>query len=966
MEVVVPKKLIEVALPLDEINKAAAREKSIRHGHPSTLHLWWARRPLAAARAVLFAQLVNDPAWKYSDEARGRPGVRSAITKKRNELFRLLAQLVQWESTKDAGVIERAQAEIRASWQEVCEANSSHPDAARLFSVEHPPEFHDPFAGGGALPLEAQRLGLTAHASDLNPVAVTINKAMIEVPPRFVGRAPVGPRRAGRQTESKALNDWPGTSGLAEDVRRYGAWFAGLAKERLGRFYAPVEVTQSLAAGRKDLAPYVGKRLTVIAWVWARTVRSPNPAFSDVHVPLVSTFMLSKKRGKQCWVEPVRDGDAGYHFDVKTGEPPDSAARGTKAPGRGADFFCVLSNSPITGDYIKAEGKAGRLGTRLLAVVAEGSQRRLYLPPRQEDEAMAGEAKPSWRPKGEVPARLSGGTCVPYGLASWGDLFTDRQALTLETLAGLIKDVREDVVARARAAGWDDGDTLEQGGDGARAYADAIATYLAFLVDKEAESLCSLATWSAAPKNELVVGTFRRQALPMTWDFGEANPFASSSGSITKNASAIAKVIDLSLSGFSAGSAEQADAQTQTTSEMKVISTDPPYYDNINYSDLSDFFYVWMRRSLSDVFPSLFQTLAVPKGEELVATAHRHGGREAAEKFFLSGMTDAMRRLAAVAHPAAPISIYYAFKQSETSGVGTSSTGWETFLEAVLRSGLAVVGTWPMRTERGARSVSIGTNSLASSIVLVCRRRASDAPSVSRKAFLRELDRSLPRAIEEMTADPDASIAPVDLQQACIGPGMALFSKYAGVLEADGSSMSVHDALIHINRAVDGFFAHAEGDLDADSRFCVGWFEQHGFGAGDFGQADVLARAKGTSVDGVEHAGVVQAGRGEVRLYRIEELPASWDPTKDLRTPIWEALHHLCRALADSEGEAGALLAKMSQKTDAVRQLAYRLYTLCERKGWAEHARPYNELITSWPEIVKASESVARGQIGLL
>lgn len=953
-KIITPKKLIEVALPLDDINKACAREKSIRHGHPSTLHLWWARRPLAAARAVLFAQLVNDPSWKYSDEDLKKPAVKGVITKRRSELFKLISELVLWENTTNERVLERARAEIRSSWRETCEANKTHPDAAKLFDQKKMPAFHDPFAGGGAIPLEAQRLGLESHATDLNPVAVLINKAMIEIPPKFAGRAPVGPVPTSEtQTHAKATEDWTGTKGLAEDVRRYGQWMRDEAERRIGHLYPKVKITKQMVKERPDLQQYEGEELTAIAWIWSRTVKSPNPAFSNVDVPLASSFLLATKPGKEVWIDPVVEMN-GYRFMVRTGKPPASAADGTKLS-RGANFKCILSESPILPEHIYREANAGRMGARLMAVVAEGNRGRVYVEATPEDAAAAQAAPASWSPNVAMPENPRWFSPPLYGLKTYGDLFTARQLAALTTFSDLALEVRERVKRDAReSAAEDDGRSLEAGGVGATAYADAVAVYLAFVADKEAESLCSLATWSSAAKNELVVSTFRRQALPMTWDFAEANCFASSSGSLEKNIEAIARAIETALSGSGSGTALQADAQTQRTSSLKFVSTDPPYYDNIGYADLSDFFYVWMRRTLGPIFPGLFETLAVPKAEELVATPYRHGGNAAAEAFFLGGMTLAMHRLAELANPCAPVTIYYAFKQSETEGAGTSSTGWETFLEAVLRAGFAVVGTWPMRTERDSRSIGIGTNALASSIILVCRTRAPEAGSISRKEFVRELERALPLAIADMTADPIAAIAPVDLAQACIGPGIGLFSKYGAVLEADGQSMTVHNALIHINKAVDAYFGD-DGDLDADTRFCITWFDLHGFEAGPFGDADNTARAKGTSVDGVKESGVVEAGRGKVRLYGLKELPKDWDPTKDDRVPVWEALHHLSRALGASEGEAGALLAKMPEKQDAVRQLSYRLYTLCERKGWAEHARAYNDLITSWPAIVEAS-----------
>jgi putative DNA methylase len=943
-----PKKLIEVALPLDAINAAAAREKSIRHGHPSTLHLWWARRPLAAARAVLFAQMVNDPGYQQGG------GFRYGVNKEkaaleRERLFKIIEDLVQWENTNNEDVLERARAEIRRSWRETCELNKNHPEAAELFNHDKLPGFHDPFAGGGAIPLEAQRLGLESFASDLNPVAVTINKAMIEIPPRFSGRAPVGPLPAAEK-QSKLHEDWRGARGLAEDVRRYGAWMRAEAEKRIGHLYPKITVTADMAVERPDLKSLVGQSLTVIAWLWARTVKSPNPAYSHVDVPLVSSYVLSSKEGKQSYVAPVVQGDD-YHFTVKVGAPPPGASDGTAAGKRGG-FYCPLSQSPIDYTYIRAEGVAGRMGARLMAIVAEGARGRVYLAPTDEHEAIARGAVPDWRPEVKLHGKCRVNVSN-YGIDTYGDLFTERQLVALTSFSDLVQSATARCQQDAVVAGMtDDGLALDLGGLGATAYAQAVGVYLAFIVEKLAEALSSLCTWSNAPKNELVVSTFRRQALPMTWDFGEANPFAESSGSLSKTVEAIARVLTTSVAAGTTSFALQADAQTQTVSRAKLVSTDPPYYDNIGYADLSDFFYVWLRKSLRPVFPELYATLAVPKAEELVATPYRHGSKEAAEAFFLEGMTQAMRNLVKQAHPAFPVTIYYAFKQSETKGEsGTSSTGWETFLEAVIQAGFGLTGTWPMRTERDARSIGIGANALASSIILVCRQRAADAPTVSRREFIRELNAALPEALDEMTrGGVNSPVAPVDLSQAIIGPGMAIFSQYAAVLEADGTPMRVRTALQLINRFL------AEDDFDHDTQFCLHWFEQQGWATGKFGEADVLARAKGTSVSGLQATGVVESGKGDLRLLRWAELPRDWSPETDTRLPVWEALHHLIRALnQDGESAAGALLARMPARAEPIRALAYRLYTLCERKGWADDARAYNELVTAWSAIEQAA-----------
>jgi len=954
-----PKKLIEVALPLDAINVASAREKSIRHGHPSTLHLWWARRPLATARAVLFSQLVNDPSWKWELENPGEipPNhLKASWAKSRKRLFAILEELVKWENTTNEPVLEQARVEIRKSWREACELNKDHPRAAALFDPDKLPAFHDPFAGGGAIPLEAQRLGLEAHASDLNPVAVLINKAMIEIPPKFAGNPPVNSEaneKIGSQT------GWRGAQGLAEDVRYYGRWMRDEAEKRIGHLYPPIEVTAEMAKERPDLKPLVGRKLTVIAWIWARTVKSPNPAFRHIDVPLAATFMLSTKPGKEAYVDPVIEG-GGYRFTVKVGKPKDAEAakNGTKLAR--ANFKCLMSATPIAGDYIKAEGKAGRISARLMAIVAEGDRRRVYLPPTEAMEVVVRRAKPEWKPDVEFFQQALGFRVGNYGMTKWSDLFTSRQLVALTTLSDLVQEAREQVKRDAIAAGLpDDGKPLAVGSTGATAYADAVAVYLAFALSKQADLGNSLCAWE--PIAQCPRHLFGRQAIPIVWDFAEGNPLGDSSGAwvvfVDGIAKAFAKAFEF-ISTKAIGYADQADAGRQGVSNSKVVSTDPPYYDNVGYADLSDFFYVWLRRSLKPIFPDLFATLAAPKAEELVATPDRHGGKEKAEAFFLDGMTQAMHRLAEQAHPAFPVTIYYAFKQSESDvGEGTASTGWETFLDAVIRAGFATSGTWPMRTENDSRLRGQSSNALASSIVLACRPRADGAPTTSRRAFLRELNQVLPEALDEMTkgsGDDRSPVAPVDLSQAIIGPGMAVFSKYSAVLEADGTPMTVKAALQVINRFL------AEDDFDHDTQFCLHWFEQYGWREGKFGDADTLARAKGTSVEGVKQAGVLFASGGVVRLLKWAEYPADWDPKTDPRLPVWEALHQLIRVFkADGEGGAGAVLAAVPSKGEPARQLAYRLYTLCERAGWAEDARAYNELITSWAAIESAAAKEA-------
>ena len=951
------RKLIEVALPLDAINAASAREKSIRHGHPSTLHLWWARRPLAAARAVIFAQMVDDPS--------AHPDLfptEKAQEQERERLFGIIRELVKWENTTNQTVLERAREEIRESWLRTCIDNADHPRAVELFDPDRLPAFHDPFAGGGALPLEAQRLGLEAHASDLNPVAVLINKAMIEIPPKFAGRPPVNPESRAEQTV--VAKTWRGAQGLAEDVRYYGRWMRDEAEERIGHLYPPVEITPPLVREQPDLKPYQGRKLMVIAWLWARTVKSPNPAFADVDVPLVSTFMLSTRKGNEAYVEPVIDG-RGYRFTVKVGAPQDTAKAklGTTA-GKRRGFRCLMSGVPVTYDHIRAHGKQGGLGTRLMAIVAEGDRSRIYLPPTQQHATTARDVPPTWKPAMPLPDNPRDFKTPNYGLPTFADLFTSRQLVALTTFSDLVVEAQERVRRDAAAAGLpDDARPLRDGGAGATAYAEAVAVYLALAVDRVIDRHTSISTWDSSPSKLQLRNTFARQAIPMTWDFGEGNPFCMSSGTWLPSVEWVAKSISTLPSDLT-GEARQADVSTQDVSCGRIISTDPPYYDNIGYADLSDFFYVWLRRSLKPVFPELFATLAVPKAEELVATPYRHGSKEAADAFFLRGMTEALHRLGDQAHPGFPVTVYYAFKQSETTkDSGTASTGWEIFLNAVIRSGFTITGTWPMRTELGNRMIGMGANALASSIVLVCRRRSADAAIASRREFLATLRSELAPALADLQT---SNIAPVDLAQAAIGPGMAIFTRHAQALEADGSPMSVRSALVEINKMLDETLARQEGDLDADTRFCVAWYEQYGMAERAYGEAEVLFSAKNTSFEGLQRAGVIMGGKGKVRLVRRDELDPDWDPAIDQRTTDWEGAQHLTRALTAEQGggvaEAARLVLAMgANRAERARALAYRLYALANGKRWADEANAYNILVTSWPQIQAEAARLSAG-----
>jgi putative DNA methylase len=957
-----PKKLIEVALPLDDINEAAAREKSIRHGHPSTLHLWWARRPLAAARAVIFAQMVNDPGYQRE---LGFGVNKKEAEIKREKLFQIIRDLVKWENTNNEDVLQRARDAIWESWRETCQLNRNHPQAAEIFNPEKLPAFHDPFAGGGALPLEAQRLGLESYASDLNPVAVMINKAMIEIPPKFSGCAPIGPIPDADKFDKKSATkdmhcDWSGSKGLAEDVRRYGSWIREEAFKRIGHLYPKVKITDEMIAEREDLAEYKGEELTVIACLWARTIKSPNPMFSHVDVPLVSSYILSSKAGKEAWIEPIVNGEV-YEFKVRIGKPPKEAAAGTKA-GRGGNFNCLVSNTPIPVQTIRDQGRAGTLGQKLIAVVAEGSRGRVYLSPTYDMEMITNLAKPEWQPETLINHNPRDIRTQLYGLDKYGDLFTPRQLVALTTFSDLVQEARLKVIADAKSSGMkDDNKGIESGGLGATAYADAVAVYLGMAVSRTANTINAHAVWSQS--REQTANLFSRQAIGMSWDFPEVNPFAGAAGDFGLTTTSMKKNIENYVTLFE-GHVVQQDAMTQRISANKVVSTDPPYYDNVAYADLSDFFYVWMRPTLRNIYPTLFSTMAVPKAEELVAAPYRHGGKEKSEVFFLEGMKKAIRNIAEQAHPVFPVTIYYAFKQSETKDDTTSSTGWETFLEAVVKAGFSIDGTWPMRTERPT-GVKTGSNVLASSVILVCRKRPLVTDLITRREFQKELRNEMPEALETMIGGETGKtpIAPVDLAQAAIGPGMAIYSKYGAILNQDGSSLSVHDALVLINQAITDYLNPDSGRSDSDTLFCSAWFEQYGWGTGNFGEADTLARAKGTSVEGVRDAGVVESSTGKVRLLKWSEYPTDYDPRTDKRNPIWEACHQIIRVLqTQGENSAGQLLARMPEHGEPIRQLAYHLYTLCERKKWAEEARAYNELIGSWSAISAASYEVGHVQ----
>lgn len=943
------KKLIEVALPLEAINKEAAREKSIRHGHPSTLHLWWARRPLAACRAVLFASLVDDPsAWPErfpTEEAQGTERLR---------IFAIIEELVKWENSNNERVLNAAKAEIARSlaWTRG-ETAPSEPDEVQAYLAKHAPPVYDPFCGGGSIPLEAQRLGLEAHASDLNPVAVLITKALIEIPPEFAGRPPVNPESLEKLSSS---GSWQGAAGLAEDIRYYGKWMRAEAEKRMGHFYPKVKINAEMAKGRPDLKAHVAKELTVIAWLWARTVASPNPAAKGAHVPLVRSFVLSTKNGKRAWVEPVVDEQTmTYRFDVRCGK---GNPRAGTIGRNGAQ--CLLTGSPMPLDYVRAEAKAGRMSVRLLAIVADGKG-RVYVPATEEHERIATSLNPPEVSDTELPTQALGFRVQIYGMTKHRLLFSARQLFTLDALCSLVIDASKSITAAAVAAGLSNED--------AKIYGRSVATYLALGVSKLADYNSTLVLWSQT--RDQAKGTFTRHALPMVWDFAEVNMFAGAAGDLRVSVDGICDAIERLPSAGIKGHVKQVSATTVTGIPNCIFSTDPPYYNNIGYADLSDFFYVWLRKALSKVDAEAVSTMLVPKTEELIASPFRFGGNsEMAKTFFEAGLGKVFESMRPLQNIQFPLTLFYAFKQSEdeteesseqehSSSQTTnsrSSTGWETMLQSLIEARFQIAGTWPLRTERGVRSIALGTNALASSIVLVCRPRPEDALSASRREFLTALKRELPTALRHLQR---GNIAPVDLAQAAIGPGMAVFSRYAKVLETDGSTMSVRAALALINQSLDEVLAEQEGEFDADTRWAVAWFDQHGFENGAYGTAETLCTAKNTSVSGMTEAGIVAARAGKVRLLRKEELEADWDPATDRRFTIWEATHHLVRALEErgEEGSADLISRLGGERAERARDLSYRLYTICERRKWAKDALPYNALVQAWPEASRLSAS---------
>jgi putative DNA methylase len=895
-------KLIEVAIPLEDINRESQRENFIYRGNPSALHQWWSRKPLATARAVLFAQLVDDP----SAHPEQFP-TEETQKAERERLHGIIKRLVVLDNVRDEALLKEAREEIFKSCDGI------------------PPPVLDPFAGGGSIPLEAQRLGLEVHASDLNPVAVLINKAMIEIPPKWAGRPPVFPGAA------EEAQSWPGATGLAEDVRRYGKWMGEKAAMKIGHLYPRAKLPD-------------GTVTNVIAWIWVRTITCPNPACAGV-MPLANKFWISRKKGKERYVEPI-SSDRRIRFEIRG---PQGAPREGTVGRSGAT--CLLCGTPVPLTYVRAEGKAGRMSAQLIAIAAEGHRQRYYLPPDDEHEMAADIPRADDVPDSEIPHNPRYLTAPNYGLETWADLFTSRQLTALITFSNLVGEAKR----RAASDAYSSGLNVEQASD----YAGAISTYLAFTISKLIDYNCSLVAWY--PQEDRPAHVFTRQAIPMVWDYAELNPFSEIGGTWT----GCLKVIVNSMAGLLESPAKycqvkQADASSLTRRASVVTCTDPPYYDNIGYADLADFFYVWLRRSLADVYPTLMGTVLTPKADELVADPFRHEGKKQAEQFFTDGFEKVFTQIRECTAPGYPISVFYAFKQTEKDSDGQyASTGWETLLEGLQHAGWAVTGTWPMRTERRGRTRDINSNALASSIVLACRPRHNDAGVTDKRGMIAALRDELPDALQKLQ---EGSTAPVDLPQAAIGPGMAVFSRYARVNEPDGSPMKVRTALALINQVLDEVLSQQEGDFGSDTRWCLEWFKSYGFDDGPFGVAETISKAKNTSIAGLERAGVLKSAGGKVRLLSVQDLPASYDPGRDDRVSEWEIVLHLAKRLSEQGSESAARLmaaARAVADLDAVRELAYLLFSIAEKRGWTETALLFNGLGTSWSELADEAKKPA-------
>jgi putative DNA methylase len=916
-------KLIEAALPLPEINDASAYDKMPGIGpHPKGIHHWWARLPLPTARAILFASVVDDPSAHID-----RWPTEEAQNAERERLFDIIRKMMGKKMHEHPETYNEARAEMLKH----CEGKL--------------PAVFDPFAGGGSIPLEACRLGFDAYAGDLNPVAVLLNKCNLELTPRWIGRHPVNPDD---RKKIGGAEPWHAASGLAADVRSYARLVRERAEEELAHLYPNVPLARELGGGEAN----------VVAWIWARTVASPNPTARGMHVPLISTYWLSNKKGSETWLEAIIDkGRRTYRFEVRTGAPKDRAVVGSGTKLGNSGFRCLLTDDPIPFSYVRDEGRRGRLGVTLLAVVAERARGRAYVGSNSDQINAAQSANPSGFPETDLPDEALGFRVQNYGFKQHWQMFTPRQLSAMTTASDLIKRVASDIRRDATSASL--------GRDDADAYARTVVTFLGLALDRCADFNNAFCRWSSS--NQKVMNLFGQPIVRMVWDFAEANFLGDSVGGWATCSDYVADCIEVIPVGSASGNARQIDAATGANGlRGLIVSTDPPYYDNIGYAALSDFFYVWLRRTIGDNYPDLFSTVLVPKIPELTASPERfEGDKEKAKTHFESGFRKAFAALLEKIDPRFPLTVYYAFKQAdEESGAEQNSedgsstqidltTGWETLLDSLIASGFQITGTWPVRASQAWRLRAMGANALASYIVLASRARPAGAPQTDRRSFVAELKKDLPLALRHLQ---QGNVAPVDFAQAAIGPGMSIFSRYARVLESTGNPMSVRTALSLINQSLTEVLSQQDDEFDPDTRWAIAWFEQHGFGEGDFGEAEILSKAKVTAVAGLQQAGIVLSKKGKVRLLRPEELPREWDPVKDRRLAIWEMTHHLVRVYFQEKAgdeRTADLLRKLGSRGEIARDLAYRLFDVCEKKKRSQEAQAYNALVLGWSEIAR-------------
>lgn len=882
------KKLIEVALPLEKINAESAREKSIRQRHPSTMHLWWARRPLAAARAVLWSSIVDDPS-AHPDQF---PTEEEQI-EERKRLFRILESMVVWENSTNESVLNEAKAEIKK------------------YIGDKIPTLLDPFAGGGTIPTEGLRLGLNVKAHDLNPVALMINKAMIEIPPKYKNMQPINPSA---NVFSRATG-YRGASGLAEDVRYYGEKIRQQAFDKIGCLYPKVVDIENST-----------EDLTAVAWIWTCTVKCPNPV-CDCEMPLIKSFELTKKKNSICHLEPIIEGSK-IRYEIKSGKATNKGTVNRKGA------RCLFCDSPVDLDYIREQGQKNKISYQLLAIVAEGEKGKVYLP-ADSDKSSKKIDRPQEYPDTEIAYYPGCTNCKIYGMNFFSDLMTNRQLTAMVTFSDLVVDI-VDVIKK---------DAEELGIEIKSGYAEAIQTFLAFGVDRLATRLTKVCLWNTTA--ETIEQPFGRQAIPMVWTFPEANVFSNSTGGWASSLDWIPKVLDSMYVSEKEGVVEQQDAMEYISEEKVIVSTDPPYYSNVPYADLSDFFYVWLRKMLRNNYPDLFVTIDTPKANELVAEKYRHeGDEEKAKQFFENGMYKTFCNVREYVNEEYPLTIYYAFKQAETGEDDEiSSSGWETMLSALIRSGFMITGTWPIRTER-TTGLKNSLNALGTSIVLVCRKRCGESGTITRRNFINLLKKELKNSLKELQS---SNIAPVDMAQSAIGPGMAVYSKYNRVLEADGSEMTVRSALQIINQELDLYFNEQDGELDRESRYCIDMYSQYAFNDMKFGDADTLARAKNISVAAMQSSGVLSAQKGMVHLIERHSVPEKISSEGS----VWLLCQQLTHKMETGgvEACAQAIMMMYGAAPERAKDLAYRLYTIARRNKWTNEEYAYNSLVVAWPDI---------------